>query len=189
MEPGDRQREQSLRQAVLRGDAAAWRALYESHFEGLYRYVHFRCRRDVDRTEEVVQECWTVAVRRMRDFDPARGSFQQWLQGIALHVLRNLGRRWQRDAERQAPASAVDEAVAGGSPQPELAEQIALAFTELPVHYQAVLRARYQERRSVAEVAALSNQSVKAVESLLSRARAAFRQAYARLGGDEREPS
>jgi RNA polymerase sigma-70 factor (ECF subfamily) len=51
----------------------------------------------------------------------------------------------------------------------------------LPDHYESVLRAKYLDGRSVAEIALQRGESEKAVESLLTRARAAFREAY----GDE----
>jgi RNA polymerase sigma-70 factor (ECF subfamily) len=48
----------------------------------------------------------------------------------------------------------------------------------LPARYEAVLRAKYLDGRSVADVAAAHGETAKAVESLLTRAREAFRQAY-----------
>ena len=56
--------ERGLREAVLAGDEAAWRVLYDRCFTPLYMHVYFRAGRDVHRTEEVVQECWLVAVKR-----------------------------------------------------------------------------------------------------------------------------
>ena len=44
--------------------------------------------------------------------------------------------------------------------------------------YEAVLRAKYLDRQTVEEIAAARGETMKAVESLLSRARQAFREAY-----------
>jgi RNA polymerase sigma-70 factor (ECF subfamily) len=60
----------------------------------------------------------------------------------------------------------------------EEAEQVARVLAELPEHYEAVLRAKYLDGASMADIAHERGESVKAVESLLSRAREAFRQAY-----------
>jgi RNA polymerase sigma-70 factor (ECF subfamily) len=62
-----------------------------------------------------------------------------------------------------------------------MAELIGLVLTALPDRFQSVLRAKYQEHLPVAEIARRWGESAKAVESLLARARAAFRQAYVRL--------
>ncbi len=49
-----------------------------------------------------------------------------------------------------------------------------------PERYEAVLRAKYLDQQSVAAIAETWNETPKAVESLLTRAREAFRQAYDR---------
>jgi RNA polymerase sigma-70 factor (ECF subfamily) len=171
-------REQGLRAAVLAGDEAAWRAWYDESYPGLYRYVLWRCGSLRDDAEEVVQEAWLTAVRRVRSFNPAAGSFAAWLRGIAANLLRNHFRRRRR---RQAETLGND--VADGRPAEELdqqrrAESIARALAALPGRYEEVLRAKYLDGQSVADVAAAWGETAKAVESLLSRARQAFREIY-----------
>jgi RNA polymerase sigma-70 factor (ECF subfamily) len=77
-----------------------------------------------------------------------------------------------------------DLAEPGGAdpgPRIELKEQIGLAMTALPERYQAVLRAKYEEDLAIAEIARKWGESLKAVESLLARARGAFREAFVRV--------
>jgi RNA polymerase sigma-70 factor (ECF subfamily) len=178
--------ERALRDSVLAGDESAWRVLYERSFGPLWTYLQWRSGRRIDRTEEAVQECWLVAVRRIAEFDPERGTFEGWLRGIGDLVLRSLERRERRGG--------IDRGARGGSgvppPEPEdtsagsaarrsdLAEEIAVALARLPARYREVLRAKYGEGLPVAEIAARRGESPKAVESLLSRARAAFREAW-----------
>jgi RNA polymerase sigma-70 factor (ECF subfamily) len=70
-------------------------------------------------------------------------------------------------------------AAAGTDPSAlDRAERVARAFAALPDHYEAVLRAKYFDRMTVDEIAAARSETPKAVESLLSRARQAFREAY-----------
>ncbi|HEV2948152.1 MAG TPA: sigma factor [Gemmataceae bacterium] len=76
MPEGDRVwRERGLRSAVLAGDEQAWRAWYEESFAGLDAFVRWRCAGRQDWADDIVQETWLVAVRRIRSFDPQRGSF------------------------------------------------------------------------------------------------------------------
>lgn len=182
------ERERVLRAAVLAGDETAWRLLYDEHFDPLHAFLHCRTGRLAQRTEEAAEECWLVAVRRIRSFDPDRGSFEAWLRGIAENVLRNLRRRWardeaMRDGAMRVEAVAIDaaSAAARASTDADLAEGVALALTEIPARYGAVLRAKYQEGLSTAEIARRGGETPKAVESLLARAREAFRAAYLRL--------
>ncbi|MBI4602148.1 MAG: RNA polymerase sigma factor [Planctomycetes bacterium] len=180
--------ERGLRDAVLAGDASAWKTLYERHFGPLYAHVHHRAGRRRERTEDVVAECWMIAVRKIRKFDPGRGSLEGWLRGIADNVLRNRWRAWRREdaVVRIDPGDGSNEPAAR-HPETgrglELAEQVSAALSSLPVRYQEVLRAKYEEELSVVDIAVRSGETTKAVESLLSRAREAFRAAYSKTEG------
>jgi len=185
MTPDDRvQRERLLRGAVLAGDRRAWHAWYEESYGPLYAYVHWRSGGLEELAEEVVQETWLVAVRRVRAFDPGQASFLAWLRGIAANVLRNrlrARRVWASRAESLQGEPEGDAPVDAELIRRERAERIAAALADLPDHYEAVLRAKYLEGCSVAQIAEASGQTSKAVESRLSRARQAFRETYQAL--------
>lgn len=172
-EDGRVDRERWLRRAVLSGDEEAWRALYESSCDGLYAYALWRCGGLRDGADEVTQEIWLHAVRRIADFDPGRAFFLAWLRGIAANLLRN---RFRRDAHRQT--GPLDHEPAAPDAGRTEAERVAAALASLPARYESVLRSKYLDGLSVAAIAADSGETPKAVESLLSRARQAFRDAY-----------
>jgi RNA polymerase sigma-70 factor (ECF subfamily) len=177
MHSGDRVwRERGLRDAVLAGDERAWQTWYDEAFDGLYAYILWRCAGLRDLADETVQETWLTAVRRIGDFEPQRGSFAGWLRGIAGNVVRNQLR--QRRLRRRVQP--LNDALPAHNTQPqrELAEQIAHALSALPERYEAVLQAKYVDQRSVAEIAGDWAETPKAIESLLTRARQAFREAY-----------
>ncbi len=170
---------EKLRRAVLAGDQAAWRALYDSAYAPLWAYVAWRCAGLRDLAEEITQETWLVAVRRIRDFEPRRGSFLAWLRGIAAHALRNqlrARRRLQALDDHDVPEPRRETAA------PEL---IVRALAMLPDHYEAVLRSKYLEEMSVQEIAEAWKATPKAIESLLTRARQAFRETYEKLAGHD----
>jgi RNA polymerase sigma-70 factor (ECF subfamily) len=127
-----------------------------------------------------------VAVRRLRDFDPERGRLEAWLRGIALNVLRNLARREKRreEVERSVGEGGAPPNESGSSrderPGAELAEEIAFVLSGLSERYREVLQAKYQEGLAVQEIAGRTGETPKAVESLLARARVAFREAFER---------
>lgn len=176
MHTGDRVwRERALRSAVLAGDERAWRTWYDESFDALYAYALWRCAGLRDLADDVVQDTWLTAVRRVRDFDPERGAFAGWLRGIAARVVNNQLRR--RTRRRTQPLT--DQHAAGDpAPRREQAEQIARALAALPERYEAALRAKYVDRHSVAEIATAWGETPKAIESVLTRARQAFREAY-----------
>jgi RNA polymerase sigma-70 factor (ECF subfamily) len=172
-------RERGLRSAALAGDERAWQTWYDESFDGLRAYVWWRCARLRDLADEVVQETWLTAVRCLRDFDPERGTFAGWLRGIAANVLRNQLRRAIRRHAACLPAHpGTAEPADAALEEREQGENIARALAELPERYEAVLRAKYLDGRSMAEIAVDWDETPKAVESLLTRARQAFRDAY-----------
>ena len=174
--------ERAVRDAVLAGDAAAWRAWYDRHFARLAEYARWRCGGLPDLADDVIQETWLTAVRRLRAFDPARGSFFHWLCGLASNAARNAVRGRLRAGKRARPLDADHRAPEACPAAADRAERTAAALAALPERYEVVLRGKYLERRSVDEIAAANNWTPKAVESLLSRAREAFREAFAATG-------
>ncbi len=176
MQPSER--DGALRRAVLAGDESAWRAWYDESFDALFAYVLWRCGGLRDAADEVVQETWLTAVRRVRRFDPAAGPFAAWLRGIAANLLRNRFRRARRRDALAPVAGRSTEPADAEAMRREQAERVAAALADLSARHEAVLRAKYLEGRAVADIAAEWKESPKAVESLLTRAREAFRAAY-----------
>jgi len=180
MPPDERVRQaEKIRRAVLAGDQAAWRALYDSAYARLWAYVAWRCAGMRDLAEEISQETWLVAVRRIADYDPRRGSFLAWLRGIA-------GKALQHHLRSRRKVQPLDGKDLPERPQDmDNAEQIARTLAELPERYEAVLRSKYLDADSVEQIAAAWNTTPKAIESLLTRARQAFRDVYERRTGND----
>lgn len=174
-------RERAIRDAVLAGDAAAWRAWYDEHYPRLAAYVGWRCAGLRDLTDDVLQETWLTAVRRLRAFDPDKAPFHAWLCGIAANAARNAVRGRRRHDLRSRPLRGVPEPPVPPdhtTEEREKAGRVAVTLAALPDHYEAVLRAKYLDRQTVDAIAMARGDTPKAVESLLSRARQAFREAF-----------
>ena len=101
-------REEMLRREVLAGNEQAWRIWYGETFDGLYRYVLWRCGGRRDWADEIVQETWLWAVRRMRRFAPGQGSFLAWMRGIASNVIRNHFRSQKKLLKTRQPVDDAD---------------------------------------------------------------------------------
>lgn len=171
-------RERTLRTAALNGDEPAWAELFHDAYDTVFRYALWRCGGRADLAEDVAQEAWLLAARKLAAFDPARGRFAGWVCGLTANVARTLVRSRLREVRRLA---AVPVPNPGESEHDR--ELVAVALAALPAEYELVLRGKYFDRRSVSEIAVEQGKSVKAVESLLSRARESFRAAYRRIGG------
>ncbi len=178
-------REEMLRREVLAGDEQAWRILYEETFDDLYRYTLWRCGNRRDWADDVIQESWLVAVRRIRRFSPSEGAFLAWMCGIAANVLRNYLRKRRKIAELQESFKNVVEETSSRRPTQdhENEDRIASTLAALLDRHEAVLRAKYIDGLTVDEIAVNWNATPKTVESLLTRARQAFREIFLKFTG------
>ncbi len=177
-EASENWREHGLRGAALAGNAAAWRTLYDGAFEAVAGYVRWRTRGLADLADDVIQEAWLTAARKLSAFDPDQCRFAAWVCGIAGNVLRHHLRSRTSYRRRVQALGTADPAAACADHKREQAEQVAVALANLPERYERALRAKYFDRLSVEQIAAAWGESPKAVESLLTRARQAFRDAF-----------
>lgn len=98
--------------------------LYAEHYDFLWRCA-LRMGTPPADLEDVVQECFVVALRRLPDFDPGgRARTSTWLFGILRNVQRNHARAARRrtarlellardSSEAQAPSRCAEASLAG----------------------------------------------------------------------------
>jgi RNA polymerase sigma-70 factor, ECF subfamily len=163
----------ALKRGILEGDTAALRALHDAHVRPLYAFCFFRLGRDHHATEEVVQEALVLALEKIAEWDPERGDLHTWLAWLSRNPIRKAN-----EAKRRFVAVAVPErAQRGPDPAEELEESAAVtvALERLPGRYRSVLERKYLRGETVRAIADAERTTEKAVESLLGRAREAFR--------------
>lgn len=174
-----REAERLFRAAVLAGDARAWQARYDALAPALERYVRWRCGGCPHLADDCLQDAWLTAVRSVSAFDPEAGDFAAWLRGVAANAVRNRLRSRRRREGRQRPLESEP-----ASAPVERAVRVAEVLAELPPRYEEALRLKYLEGHAVLEIAAIWGESAKAVESCLTRARQAFREAFGEGEGE-----
>jgi RNA polymerase sigma-70 factor (ECF subfamily) len=165
----------------VRPDAgAALLGLYDSALPQVYGYLLARCGRRV-LAEDLTAETFLAAVAACRN-QPQPEPSTGWLVGIARHKLVDHWRAAERE-ERGLHAVASDRPV-DEDPWDERIDALLAheVLDELSATHRAVLTLRYLDGLPVPEVAMALGRGVQATEALLTRARAAFRRGYARLG-------
>jgi RNA polymerase sigma-70 factor (ECF subfamily) len=175
MEPDS---ETSAIYAAQRGSEQAWRQLFEWHFDAVYRFCVALSGGRHDLAEELTQQVFVVAARRIHRFEPSRATFRAWLFGIVKNrqmAIRTSEQRRKRHEESSAKGS--PETVTQEGPDLRVHE----ALARLPLRYRVVLEAKYLRGLSMKEIAADSGASIEAIESLLRRARAGFARVYEQM--------
>lgn len=132
-EPSDAELAQQI---LLKGDEAAFRALYRRHTPALYQFVlRFLGGAEVD-AEDVVQETWIRVVSGLARFR-WESSFRTWLIGIGLNRSRKHLRRGSR--AEQENLDGVEAELAPVAPDRAGRIDLEQAIRLLPDGYRAVL--------------------------------------------------
>lgn len=177
----------ALAHKVVAGEAAAVETLLAHYGDSLYAYIAHNVGGPPEDIEDLWQDTWLAALESLPGY-AGRSRLFTWLCGIARHKIADLLRRRARDpaqAFSDLPSARLAELM-DQTPVPDdvLESQAARlkvvgALARLPEQYRRALVVRYADQHSVAEVAQLLGKGCKAAESLLARARTAFRAALA----------
>lgn len=169
--------------AVLKKDRKASAEFVARFANGIYSYVRSRLAPQYDHVEDLVQETFLAAWTNLGRYESS-GSLYGWLLGIARHKVEDYYR-----VRLRAPVAVDDEGEDGvvlASPPKvhELMEQTQLriktqeVLAGLPERYRLALIWRYWDRASAREIATKTGKTEKAIERLLARARAEFRERW-----------
>ena len=186
--------ERDLIRRMLAGDERAFTEFFDGFFPGLFRFALHRMGRDEDAAEEVVQATLAAAISKLRTFRGESALFT-WLCTFCRHEISAFYRRTGRDhpavtlAEDDPEVAAALEslsAVSDTGPEAvlrrdETARLVHVLLDRLPPRYAAALEWKYIDGLSVHEIAGRLELTSKAAESMLTRAREAFREGFAIL--------
>ena len=164
------------------GPDSSLNALMERHSENLFHYL-IRSLQNEEDAADLAQETFVRIFQNRAKFDPAQ-KFTTWLYAIAANLVRDRYRWRSRhqqeslDAEREGNDADSKDRLPSGEHTPdenaeieERSEAVRNAVAGLPAELrQPLILAVYQELPQ-AEIAAILNCSVKAVETRIYRAR------------------
>jgi RNA polymerase sigma-70 factor (ECF subfamily) len=172
------------------GDEQAFDAFFDAYFDRVFRFA-LRQTGDADTAQDLAQATLVTAVRRLETWRGEAALFT-WLCTICRREALAHWERTRREPvahlEDDADMRAVLENIAAADDTPEraaergeVAARVRMMLDYLPGRYGDVLEWKYIEGCAVTEIAARLQSSPKAVESMLSRARQAFRQGFAAM--------
>ena len=183
--------DQRLVAAVRAGDDRAFEALYQRYQRRIYAYV-LGMVKDHGRAEDVTQEVFVSALRRMRATDRTI-AFKPWIYEIAKNACIDAFRRSRRseevsyDAEEGlAPSDHTRLAAPGPSPEAAVSakhdlETLCGAFGGLSESHHQILVLRELEGLTYEQIGARMGMTRPAVESTLFRARRRLTEEYDEL--------
>jgi RNA polymerase sigma-70 factor, ECF subfamily len=191
--------DRALVERLLAGDGAAFDAFFDAHFPGLFRFALARLRHDADAAEDVAQSTLCRAVTKLHTYR-GEASLFTWLCTFCRHELsafhERAGRRpvtihlIEDHPEIRGAIESLSMLAGGDDPaqqleREELARRVHVTLDLLPARYAAALEWKYLDGFSVKQIAVRLGVSDKATESLLTRAREAFRDGFASLASQD----
>ena len=167
---------------------------FNRHCDPVYAYVFYRVGRDAGLASDVVQETFLQALQQIHRYDPDRGTMEAWLTTLSRnHITRALraGRLRDLDRRQRMLDRALIRTLARMADEPlpeeilerqETRDLVRETLASMPGNYRTVLTLFYHLDLSLEQIASRIERSEGAVKVLLHRARAAFKEAFLRLG-------
>lgn len=157
------------------GDAAAFRVLVGRHKDRAYALALRLTGVPAD-AEEVAQDAFVRAWRALPGFR-GEAAFGTWLHRIVSRLALDRRERLVARARRETPAAETPEIAVDAEVEAPKLERL---LDRLPERARAAVVLYYYEDRSVLEVAGVLGVPEGTVKTLLSRARTAMCEAWAR---------
>lgn len=179
---------------LLRGEEQAFNDFFSLYFGRLFRFASTRLQ-DEDAVRDVVQETLCRALRNLRSFRGEAALFT-WLCQICRSQLSDHFERVGQQARRVVPIEddpatrAALESIAAPDADPEqlthrneILRLVQVVLDRLPIRYSDALEWKYVEGISVEEIAERFGLQHGAAQSVLQRARLAFKEMFEELYG------
>ena len=181
-EPWAAQDDAALMAAIANGNRRAFATLAERH--GLrFRALSFRLLRDTMAAEDVVQDCFIKLWQRPDSYDPARAKFTSWFHRIVVNRSLDMLRKTRPDQladsyDKESDDIGAEERMAADQTMADIRS----AILTLPEKQQTAITMCYLDDMSNKETAEALDMNLKALESLLHRARKQLKETLLKTG-------
>ena len=175
---------------MRRGDERAFHQFFDAYASRLGSFVARRSALDAAAIEDVVQMTLIKGIRGLATFRGGAALFT-WLCQICRNVLADARRKAERQPKSQSleqmaeerPLATVIELTDFRDPLDECEAEstrgaVRRVINKLPTHYARILELRFGDELTVPEISRTLQMTENATESLLSRARRAFQDAW-----------
>lgn len=190
------EQDRTLVERLLAGEEAAFQVFFDEHYPKLVRFAARRLNNDIDAAEDAAQATLCRALENLRSYR-GEASLFTWLCATCRREIASR-RRAAGSVDRQQPLREDDPEIRAAletllyperddplqtASARQVQEAVLAALDYLPSGYASILEWKYVHGESVAAIAERLGRSPKAAESMLTRARDAFRESFAILYG------
>jgi len=166
---------------IRNGDQDAFKVLYLKYSDFLFAYILHNICNNRELASDIWQETWCIAVEKIDNFQ-FKSSFFTWLCSIAKNKIydhyRHIKRQESLTSNEKLTFDIGAEEISDDWIDSEVRAQVITILANLTGDYTYLLTAKYIENKSIEEIALAIGKSYKATESMLTRAREAFRKEF-----------
>jgi RNA polymerase sigma-70 factor (ECF subfamily) len=175
--------EQEVIRHILEGDIESFRFLLERYERAVVRMI-MNITNDRGSSEDITQDVFFTAYRKLASYDPARGDFSTWLFTIARNKSINALRKRRAVSMSELPEQADEHNPSDRLTQKELFAGLDRVLRTLPLtHQRAFVMAEF-ERLSYEQIAQIEGVRLGTVKSRINRAKTRLRAALEDFKGD-----
>ena len=150
-------------------DSARFLDLYEANFERVYAFVSRRVHSRAD-AEDITAEVFQSALENLGSYEWRGVPFAAWLYRMAANAVAD---RWQSLAREAGRPIATPRSVEFDESEIERTERRAQLFrnvAKLPADQRRVIQMRFNDEKSIREIATALGKSAGAIKQLQHRA-------------------
>ncbi len=170
---------------VLNGDTDSFELLVQKYQRPVVRMIR-NITNDGHLSEDIGQEVFFAAYRKLGSFDPARSNFSTWLFTIAKNKSLNALKKRRPMSLAQLPEKADWHNPGDDAVQKEVVAEFDKALQGLPKRQRMAFVLAELEELSYEEIAQIEGVRIGTIKSRIHRAKNKLRSGLAGHGGDVR---
>lgn len=168
---------------VLRGDVDSFRVLVERYQRPVIRIIK-NITNDSNIGEDIAQDVFLTAYKKLRTFDFARSSFSTWLFTITRNKSLNALKKKRPVSMSQLPDRTYGRDPYGDLSEKEFFDKLDRILLTLPDKQKTAFVLAEFEELSHAQIAQIEGVRIGTIKSRISRAKEKLRAALEGLDGD-----
>ena len=170
-------------QQVLRGDVQSFRLLVDRYQRPVIRIIK-SITNDSDMSQDIAQDVFLTAYKKLRTFDFARSRFSTWLFTITRNKSLNALKKKRPVSMSQLPDKTDGRDPYGDLSEKEFFDKVDRILLTLPDRQKTAFVLAEFEELSHAQIAQIEGVRIGTIKSRISRAKEKLRAALESLDGD-----
>ncbi len=181
--------DQELAHKIADGDIDAWDRFFDRYSSWSYNFAYRHLNSNHADAQDLCSDIMLTAAKSIGGFDFKRGCLDAWLHGLARNRLCHFCR--SRRIELPLIPDIIDHSCHSDAASIDISDTahtkdaVNRSLASIPCRQAEALIGKYVEGYTTEELALQMEISIKAVESLLVRARESFRSVFGKLMADD----